>query len=68
MNDNPYAGRIRYHQGWHIVETEDSESFELLEIRNGDDQLVCELHPGSLEDGHARMRLEALIALAEAAE
>lgn len=70
MNDNPYTGRIPWHQGWHIVETEDSESFDLLQIRNAADQLICELHTHEfgVDSPRARQQLEAIISLAENAE
>ena len=70
MRSNPFLGYIPWHQGWHIVETEDGESFDLLVILNANDELVCELHTHAfgVDSPQARQQLEAIIFLAESAE
>lgn len=64
MNNSDFVNR-KWTSGWHIVETEDAESFDLLQIRNADDELVCELHTHQwgVDNPRARLQLEAIIEL-----
>lgn len=69
--DLPYKFHTkRWYKGWHIVETEDAESFDLLQVVNADGQLIAEMHTHEFgfDNPEARQRMQALINLAECAE